>query len=39
MHSLSEAQEIARHILEHDVRVNSNEELALPKEKLQELHI
>ena len=39
MHSLSEAQDIARHILEHDVRVNSNEELALPKEKLQELHI
>jgi hypothetical protein len=25
--------------LERDVRVNSNEELALPKEKLQELHI
>ncbi|MDU3770562.1 S-ribosylhomocysteine lyase, partial [Escherichia coli] len=22
-----------------DVRINSNEELALPKEKLQELHI
>ncbi|QHX00980.1 hypothetical protein GZS04_02390 [Citrobacter freundii] len=36
---LSEAQDIARHILERDVRVNSNEELALPKEKLQELHI
>ncbi|ECN6133330.1 S-ribosylhomocysteine lyase, partial [Salmonella enterica subsp. enterica serovar Agona] len=27
------------HILERDVRVNSNKELALPKEKLQELHI
>ena len=39
MHSLEEAQEIARHIIERDVRVNSNEELALPKEKLQELHI
>ncbi len=39
MHSLSEAQDIARHILERDVRVNSNKELALPKEKLQELHI
>ncbi|HFY4439308.1 TPA: S-ribosylhomocysteine lyase, partial [Salmonella enterica subsp. enterica serovar Typhimurium] len=38
-HSLSEAQDIARHILERDVRVNSNKELALPKEKLQELHI
>ncbi|MDW2612024.1 S-ribosylhomocysteine lyase, partial [Escherichia coli] len=24
---------------ERDVRVNSNDELALPKEKLQELHI
>ncbi|WP_410376994.1 S-ribosylhomocysteine lyase [Enterobacter sp. CPE_E423] len=39
MHSLEEAQEIARHIIERDVRVNCNEELALPKEKLQELHI
>jgi S-ribosylhomocysteine lyase len=39
MHSLEEAQEIARHIIERDVRVNSNEELALPKEKLKELHI
>jgi S-ribosylhomocysteine lyase len=37
--TLEEAQEIARHIIERDVRVNSNEELALPKEKLQELHI
>ena len=32
MHSLEEAQEIARHIIERDVRVNSNDELALPKE-------
>lgn len=39
MHSLEEAQEIARHILDRDVRVNSNEELALPKETLKELHI
>jgi S-ribosylhomocysteine lyase len=39
MHSLEEAQDIARHILEHDVRINSNDELALPKETLQELHI
>ncbi|MDM1726877.1 S-ribosylhomocysteine lyase, partial [Escherichia coli] len=39
MHSLQEAQDIARSILERDVRINSNEELALPKEKLQELHI
>ncbi|MFP1787310.1 S-ribosylhomocysteine lyase [Lonsdalea quercina] len=39
MHSLTEAQDIARHILEHDVRVNKNDELALPKDKLAELHI
>ena len=39
MHSLQEAQDIARSILERDVRINSNEELALPEEKLQELHI
>ena len=38
--------DIARELLEAealtgkvDVRINSNEELALPKEKLQELHI
>ncbi|GHL16707.1 hypothetical protein ECZU23_51500 [Escherichia coli] len=31
MHSLQEAQDIARSILERDVRINSNEELALPK--------
>ncbi|WP_348235718.1 S-ribosylhomocysteine lyase, partial [Salmonella enterica] len=30
MHSLSEAQDIVRHILERDVRVNSNKELGLP---------
>ena len=39
MHSLEEAQEIARHILDHDVVVNRNDDLALPKEKLHELHI
>jgi S-ribosylhomocysteine lyase len=39
MHSLDEAQDIARHIIEHDVRVNHNDELALPADKLQELHI
>ncbi len=33
MHSLEEAQDIARHIIERDVRINSNDELALPKEK------
>ncbi|PIJ50508.1 S-ribosylhomocysteine lyase [Erwinia sp. OLTSP20] len=39
MHSLDEAKDIANHILSHDVGVNHNEELALPKEKLKELHI
>jgi len=39
MHSLDEAQDIARHIVEHDIGVNHNDELALPKEKLKELHI
>nr|WP_024965509.1 S-ribosylhomocysteine lyase [Pantoea sp. IMH] len=39
MHSLDEAQDIARHIIENDIRVNHNDELALPKEKLKELHI
>ncbi|HFF9781350.1 S-ribosylhomocysteine lyase [Serratia marcescens] len=39
MHSLEEAQEIAKHILDNGVVVNHNDELALPKEKLQELHI
>ncbi|MBP2168022.1 S-ribosylhomocysteine lyase [Erwinia toletana] len=39
MHSLDEAQEIARHIVDSDIRVNHNDELALPKDKLQELHI
>ncbi|WP_034916528.1 MULTISPECIES: S-ribosylhomocysteine lyase [Erwinia] len=39
MHSLDEAQDIARHIIGNDIRVNRNDELALPQEKLQELHI
>jgi S-ribosylhomocysteine lyase len=39
MHSLDEAQDIARHIIEHDIGVNHNDELALPQDKLQELHI
>ncbi|WP_445494699.1 S-ribosylhomocysteine lyase [Photorhabdus sp. SF281] len=39
MHSLTEAQDIARHILDSDVRVNKNDELALPEEKLTELHV
>ncbi|CAQ85296.1 MULTISPECIES: S-ribosylhomocysteine lyase [Photorhabdus] len=39
MHSLTEAQDIARHILDSDVRVNKNDELALPEEKLTELRV
>lgn len=39
MHSLEEAQEIARNIITRDVRVNHNDELALPAETLKELHI
>ncbi|CNB93182.1 S-ribosylhomocysteine lyase [Yersinia pseudotuberculosis] len=39
MHSLEEAQSIAKDIIDRDVRINHNEELALPKEKLTELHI
>lgn len=39
MHSLREAQDIARHIIEKDIGVNRNDELALPQEKLKELHI
>jgi S-ribosylhomocysteine lyase len=36
MHSLEEAQEIAKMILERDVKVNSNEELYLSEEFLKE---
>ncbi|CDM90998.1 MULTISPECIES: S-ribosylhomocysteine lyase [Xenorhabdus] len=39
MHSLQEAQDIARHILDADVRVNLNDELALPEEILVELQV
>jgi S-ribosylhomocysteine lyase len=39
LHSLDEAQQIARNVLAHDIGVNHNEDLKLPKEKLQELHI
>ena len=39
MHSLTEAQDIARHIISHDVRVNHNQELELPPETLKELEI
>ncbi|WP_224653581.1 S-ribosylhomocysteine lyase [Pectobacterium versatile] len=39
MHSLKEAQEIAQHIVDHDIGINQNDDLALPKDKLAELHI
>ncbi|WP_319380692.1 S-ribosylhomocysteine lyase [Thiomicrorhabdus sp.] len=37
MHSLEEAQEIARGIIEHGIGVNKNTELAMSPEKLREL--
>jgi len=39
MHSLGEAQQIARNVLASDIGINKNDELALPAEKLTELHI
>ncbi|WP_109390932.1 S-ribosylhomocysteine lyase [Proteus cibi] len=39
MHSLTEAQDIARDILSHRIGINHNDELALPEETLKELHI
>ncbi|AYA39566.1 S-ribosylhomocysteine lyase [Xenorhabdus nematophila] len=39
MHSLKEAQDIAQNILDADVRVNHNDELALPEEKLVEIQV
>lgn len=39
MHSLSEAQDIARHIIAMPVLVNHNQELELPPETLKELQI
>lgn len=39
MHSLTEAQDIARHVIERGIAINSNDALALAKEKLQELHL
>lgn len=39
MHSLEEAQDIARHILEQGIDVNQNEALALPAAMLQELNV
>ncbi len=39
MHSLKEAQDIAQHILDAGIRVNHNDELALPEEKRVELQV
>ncbi|HHR6457057.1 TPA: S-ribosylhomocysteine lyase [Providencia alcalifaciens] len=39
MHSLEEAQQIARNIIAKDIQVNKNDELALPEEKLAQLHV
>ena len=39
LHSLDEAQQIARNVLAHEIGVNYNDDLKLPEEKLHELHI
>lgn len=39
MHSLEQAQDIARGIIERGIRINSNDELALPPETLRELQL
>lgn len=39
MHSLEEAQQIARNIIAKDIQVNKNDELVLPEEKLAQLHV
>ncbi|ELX8380658.1 S-ribosylhomocysteine lyase [Providencia vermicola] len=39
MHSLDEAKQIARNVLASEIRINKNDELALPAEKLTELHV
>lgn len=39
MHSLDEAHDIARHVIESGVQVNRNDELALPADKLAQLHL
>ncbi|PSU28352.1 S-ribosylhomocysteine lyase [Photobacterium lutimaris] len=39
MHSLEEAQAIARHIIEQGIAVNKNDELALPEAMLQDLSV
>ncbi|VEB66935.1 S-ribosylhomocysteine lyase [Providencia rustigianii] len=39
MHSLEEAQQIASQVLAKEIGINKNDELALPEEKLAQLHI
>ena len=39
MHSLDEAKDIARYILDQGIAVNKNDELALPESMLQELSV
>lgn len=39
MHSLEEAQAIAKHILEQSIAVNKNDELALPESMLKDLSV
>ncbi|KHT60046.1 S-ribosylhomocysteinase [Photobacterium gaetbulicola] len=39
MHSLDDAKDIARHILDQGIAVNKNDELALPESMLQELSV
>ncbi len=39
MHSLDEAKQIAKNILEAGVAVNKNDDLALPESMLKELRI
>lgn len=38
MHSLEEAHQIAKNIIERDVRVNKNDELLLSDDELEKLH-
>ncbi len=39
MHSLDEAKQIAQNIIDAGIRVNKNDELALPEEMLKELRV
>ncbi|MEQ5317376.1 S-ribosylhomocysteine lyase [Providencia vermicola] len=39
MHSLEEAQQIARNVLSSNIGINKNDDLALPADKLEQLHV